>query len=181
MSLKEVLQAEKEDLTSIKRPYETAAFIIFALLFVQQLAWLIKAFYQFAFDNTTILFMSTANWCNANNQAWIARIITIDSTKWVWVIAGLLGYVLYYVLIYLLVWNYCKRHGYAKWTWTTLVVFMPGNLLFMPAYLWFVIYVFRPYIIRFIKQAVVEYKEFNPAQPFPEDIEEPQVKPNVEE
>jgi len=171
MSLKEVLQEERQDLQSIKRPYETAAFIIFMLLFIQQLAWLGKALWQFIFDSTTITFLSVANWCNANNQGWIARIVTIDSTKWVWVIAGLLGYVLYWAIIYFLVWDYCKRHGYAKWTWTTLVVFLPGNLLFMPAYMWFIVYVFRPYIMRFIKRAMVEYKQFDPNHKFEEELE----------
>lgn len=171
MSLKDTLLEEKDALQSVKRPYETVAFILFALLFIQQLAWLAKAFIQFAFDATVINFMSTANWCNANLQGWIARIVIIDSTKWVWVIAGLLAFVLYYALVYLFVWNYCKKHNLAKWTWTLFVVFMPGNVIFMPPFLWFTVYVFRPYIMRFIKKAVEEYKGFNPNHKFEEELE----------
>lgn len=180
MSFKEVVQRERADLQGVKRPYETAAFILFALLFFQQVAWLAKALFQFIFDATTITWLSTANWCNAQNQGFIARIVNVDNSAWMWVIAGLAAWVLYYVLIYFLVWDYCKRHGYAKWTWTTLVVFLPVNIIFMPAYMWYVVYVFRPYIMRFIKRGVEEYKSFDPNLQFKEEIEEP-VEEAVEE
>ena len=176
MSLKEVLQEERQDLQSIKRPYETAAFIIFALLFIQQVAWLLKAFAEFAFKWNNVTSMSAQNWCNANNQAWIGRILGIDNDNWIFVIVALAAYALYWGIIYVLVWNYCKRHGYAKWTWTTLVVFLPGNLLFMPVYMWFIVYVFRPYIMRFLKRAVMEYKQFDPNHKFLEELD-PQPEP----
>ena len=52
----------------------------------------------------------------------------------------------------------------------------------MPVYIWYAVYVFRPYIMRFIKRAVVEYKEFDPNHKFSEDIAEPVVEePVVEE
>jgi len=176
LSLKEAINHEREDLQGVKRPYETAAFLIFAILFIQQVAYLVYHLVRFAFTINNMTFMSMANVCTGNNQGFVARIVNLDSNNWIVIILGIVAFAFYYFLIYMFVWNYCKRHGLAKWTWTVLVVFFPGNLLFMPAYMWFALYVFRPYIMRFIKRAVVEYKEFDPKHKFQEEIEEPVVK-----
>jgi hypothetical protein len=115
---------------------------------------------------------STANILTQGNlQTFILRIINIDSSKWVWVIFGLLAFIGYYVLIYFFVWNYCKKNNLAKWTWSLFVVFGP-TIFLAPPFIWFAIYVFRPYIARFAKRVVVEFKEFDPNEEFPEEVEE---------
>lgn len=172
MGLKEEFNREQKDLLDVKRPYETAAFILFSLLFLQQLFYLGRNFIRFAFDNT-VTFMSTANiTVGGNLMTFVTRILNIDNTKWIYVLLGIGMWLLYYVLIYFFVWNYCKKRGLAKWTWTTFVAF--GPVIFAPPYIWFAIYVFRPYIMRFVKKAVVEFKEFDPNQEFPEELEEPE-------
>lgn len=173
MSIKEIIDQEKQDLKSVKRPYETAAFIVFAVLFVEQIGyWLLRLF-----D-----FIKNGGWFSTNlprTPLFVTRIIQIDASKWIWVLAGLAGLVLWYFLIYLLVWNYCKKNGYAKWVWTTLIVFGPGTIFLVPTYLIYVLYVFRPYVFRFVKKGVEEYKAFNPNHQFKE--EEPEPKPAPKE
>lgn len=160
MGFKESIDREKNSLMSSRRPYETAAFIIFALLMLQQLFFLFKNLFEFI---DTKLFFSTANITVVNNlQGFFNRFISIDNSKWSWVIIGVLTLVLYYFLIYIFVWRYCKKRNLAKWTWTTIVVFGP-NIFFMPAYVFYVIYVFRDYIFRFIKTVIQEYKDFDPS------------------
>ena len=56
---------------------------------------------------------------------------------------------------------------------------MPGNVIFMPPFLWFAVYVFRPYLMRFAKRAVEEYKAFDPNHKFEEEVE-PTPEPTVE-
>lgn len=68
---------------------------------------------------------------------------------------------LYFFLIYIFVWNYCKKRILAKWTRTTLVVFGPG-MFFIPAYMLYIIYIFREYISKIIKTIIEEYKAFYP-------------------
>ncbi len=175
MGLKEEFNREQKELLESKRPYETAAFILFSLLFLQQLFYLGRNFIRFAFDST-VTFMSTTNiTVGGNLMTFVTRILNIDSTKWIYVLLAIGMWLLYYVLIYYFVWNYCKKRGLAKWTWTTFVVFGPAIFL-APPYIWFVIYVFRPYIMRFIKKAVVEFREFDPNKEFPEEGEDYQSK-----
>lgn len=173
MSIKDIIDQEKEELQSVKRPYETAAFIIFAVLFIQQLAYWIRGIIQ----------LIDTGWMSLNlpgTPAFVIRIINIDTSSWLWTILGLLGLVLWYFLIYLLVWNYCKKNGYAKWVWTALIVFGPGTILLVPTYLIYAIYVFRPYVFRFIKKGVEEYKSFNPNNKFKEEKEEVKPEPKNE-
>lgn len=176
MSFKDVIKEESKDLQSVKRPYETAAFLIFAVMFIQQIGfWILRVSQQLkAIKAAAGAWNPTFSTNLPTTPAFVIRIIQIDATKWLYVFLGLVALGFWYFLIYLFVWNYCKKHGYAKWTWTVLIVFLPVNLFLMPAYVWYAIYVFRPYIMRFIKRAVVEYKEFNPNHQFLEDIEEPQ-------
>lgn len=158
MGLKENIDREKQSLMSTRRPYETAAFIIFSLLFLQQMFYLIRSLYLFAKNKT---FFSLTNITSTGNlQAFFNRTVVIDSTKWIWVILAVAFLALYYFLIYVFVWRYCKRRNLAKWTWTTLVVFGPA-LFFMPAYMFYIIYIFREYFFKFIKTVVEEYKGFD--------------------
>ncbi len=169
MGFKEVIGKEKRELTNVKRPYETVAFILFSLLVFQQLFYWVRNLINFMKASNN--WFSTANIIVGGNlQGFVVRIINVDSSKWMYVILGLLSYVLYYFLIYVFVWNYCGKRGLAKWTWTLFVVFGP-TLVLVPAYVFFVIYVFRPYLARFAKKFVAEFKEFNPNQEFPEDVE----------
>jgi hypothetical protein len=70
------------------------------------------------------------------------------------------------------VWNYCRKRGLAKWTWTTLIAFGPGAIFLVPTYLIYAVYVFRPYLFRFIRRGVDEYKKFNTDYVFSEEEEE---------
>ena len=159
MGLKENIDREKNALLSSRRPYETAAFLIFSLLFLQQLFYLGRSLFKFVKDGGNF---SVTNITSVGNlQAFFNRTVFIDSSKWSWVLLGIGLLVVYYFLIYIFVWRYCKKRNLAKWTWTTLVVFGPG-LFFMPAYMFYIIYVFREYIFKFIKTVVEEYKAFDP-------------------
>lgn len=159
MGFKENLDKEKHALLSTKRPYETAAFIIFSLLFIQQLLYLGRSLYKFVKDGGN--FSTTNITAVGNLQAFFNRTVFVDSSKWLYVLLAIGILVLYYFLIYIFVWNYCKKRNLAKWTWTLLVVFGPG-MFFMPAYMFYVLYVFRDYIFKFIKTIVEEYKAFDP-------------------
>lgn len=159
MGFRETMEREKHSLLSSKRPYETAAFIIFAILIIQQLFFLIRNLWNFIDIGGNF---STANiTVVSNHQVFFNRFVFIDSSKWLYVIVAILLLILYYYLIYRLVWKYCKKHGKAKWTWTLLIVFGP-NILFMPPYIFYAIYVFRNYFYKFIKSIVEEYKAFDP-------------------
>lgn len=177
MGFKEVLSKEKEELRKVKRPYETAAFIIFAVLFIQQILYLILRIIEFIIDIKD----AGGNWNPSISTnipsipAFVVRIIQIDATKWIFVLLGILGLVLWYYLIYLFVWNYCRKRGFAKWVWTSLIVFGPTSIFLIPVYLIYAVYVFRPYFFRFIKRGVLEYKNFTTDFQFEEDIPEPEI------
>ena len=128
MGVKDVLTREKDELVAVRRPYETAAFIIFALLMFQELFYLIRGivnFFKNGFYNTGNIGMI------AQNQGFIRRFIQLDSTKLMIVLIAMLLVLLYYALIWLLVWNYCRKQGLPKWTWTTIVVFIEPNASFI--------------------------------------------------
>lgn len=169
MSFKEEFNQEKKELVQNKRPYETAAFILFGVLFFQQIFFLFRALIQFMqkgnnnFNPTNITTIT-------NNQAFFGRIVFLDSSSWLYVILAILALCLYYFLVYLFVWKYCRTRGLAKWTWTLLVVYAPSIFL-APAYIWYAIYVFRPYIFRFIKRGIEEFKDFDPKHKFKEEVE----------
>ena len=167
MGFKEVFDKEKRDLTKVKRAYESVSFLLLALLIFQQLFWWVKNFIDFL-DPVRTNF-STANIITQGNlQGFVVRIITIDSSKWIWLIVGFIAYLGYWALMYLIVWNYCRKQGLAKWTWTLFVSFGP-TIFLAPPFIWFAIYAFRPYIARFIKRAVLEYKSFDPKTEFEEE------------
>ena len=161
MGFKDDLDREKHSLMSSKRPYETAAFIIFSLLLLQQLFYLGRSLYDFIKNGG---FFRLTNITSVGNlQAFFNRTVNIDASKWMYVIIAIALLALYYFLIYIFVWNYCKKRNLAKWTWTTLVVFGPG-MIFMPAYMLYIIYIFREYIFKFIKTIIEEYKAFDPKE-----------------
>jgi hypothetical protein len=168
MSFKEEFQKEKEDLLHNKRPYETAAVVIFGILMFQQIAFLLYRTVEYLIDlftpNTTPFFSCSG----MTTPAFFARIIGVDASSVVIVILAWASLALWYAMIYFLVFRYCQRHGMAKWTWTTLILFGP-NLIFVPPYIVFIIYVFRPYFFRFVKTVVAEYKAFDPKKKFKEE------------
>ena len=87
MGFKENIGKEKQALISTRRPYETAAFIIFSLLFLQQAFYLIRSTYLFAKNKT---FFSLTNITSVGNlQAFFNRTVFVDSTKWIWVILAI--------------------------------------------------------------------------------------------
>ncbi len=168
MGFKEELNKEMDELKKVRRPYETAAFILFAILVLQQLIYLLKYLIDFISKNSG--FLSTNGWTNANLMGFIVRIVGLGSSKWIYVILGVLAFVIYYALMYFFVWNYCKKRNLAKWTWTLLVVFGP-TIFLIPSYIWFVVYVFRPYLARFAKKMYQEFKDYDPKKPLPEEAE----------
>jgi hypothetical protein len=174
MSFKEELKKEQLDLQNSKRPYETAAFLVFAVMFLQQMAFLIYRFWNFvkASKGAATGWFSTAS---MTTPPLFSRVVSLDNSKYLYVYLAILALALWYFLIYLFVWRYCKRRGLAKWTWTLLVVFGP-TILLMPPYIFYAIYVFRPYFFRFIKTVIEEYKAYDPKIPFPEEMEEEKVE-----
>lgn len=172
MSLKEEIQKEKEDLIKNKRPYETAAAVIFAVMMFQQIAFLIYRTIEYLIDLFKTDVTPYYSCAGMTVPGFFQRIIGIDSCSVVIVIIALMALSLWYGLIYVLVFKYCKKRGLAKWTWTTLILFGP-TLLFMPPYIFFIIYVFRSYFFRFIKIIVEEYKAFDSKTKFPEEKTEP--------
>ncbi|MEC9485050.1 MAG: hypothetical protein UMR38_04150 [Candidatus Izemoplasma sp.] len=165
MNLKEQFKMERNALKNGKRPYETAAFIIFAVMLFQQMAYWWFNLFKFIQNG----------WMSTNlpsTPTFVIRIIAIDNTKWLYVILGVLGLMLWYAIIFVLVFDYCNRKGYAKWVWTSLILFGPATILFVPTYLIYAIYVFRPYIFRFIRRGVDEYKMFAGDYQFDEEKEE---------
>lgn len=178
MGIKEVLNEEIKDIKKVKRPYETAAFVLFAILLLQQVVYLGYYLIRLIAGKTT--FLSTNGWCTSNLMNYVSRIVNLDSTNWFFIVLGIAAFALYYFLIYLFVWNYAKKNNLAKWTWTLFVVFGP-TVFFIPPYIWFVIYAFRPYLARFVKRVVKEFKEFDPEKPMSEDLPDPDSEQKNEE
>ena len=172
MSLKEEFNKEAAELKQVKRPYETVAFILFGLLVLQQLIYMFKNVINFI---GSAGFVASNGWLTSNLMGFVIRILNLGSTKWIYVILAILAFVLYYFLIYILVWNYCKKNNLAKWTWTLFVVFCP-TIFLAPAYIWFAIYAFRPYLAKFAKMFVEEFKSYKPGQEEPkEKVKEPEL------
>jgi hypothetical protein len=165
MSLKSEINSEITELKQVKKPYESVAFLLFMLLLIQQLVYMIFNVVKFITNNT---FVSGNGWLTSNLMGFVARILNLGSANWIYIIFTILAYLLYYLLIYVFVWNYCKKNNLAKWTWTLFVVFGPAVFL-APPYIWFVLYVFRPYFAKFAKKFISEFKSFEPKT---ENIEE---------
>lgn len=185
MSIKEEIVKEKNQLVSVKRPFETAAALLFGIFFVQQLLYLLLNFIEYFKQIGTrndfvdaggtsynVFFSYSMNGSTPNIPVFVGRILAVDASKFFWILVSLLFLALWYGLIFLLVWNYCRKRGYAKWTWTALIAFGPGAIFLVPTYLLYAIYVFRPYMFRFIRRGVDEYKKYNQDYQFEEDQEE---------
>jgi len=137
-----------------KRPYEYVAFVLFLILFVQQIALIFIRFIQYLDRPAATRFYSTAS---LTTPGFFSRIIGLGSDSLLYVLLAFLALAFYYALIYILVYRYCDRHDYAKWTWTLLVVF-GSSIFFMAPYYFYAAFVFRPYLMRMIKGLVDEYQ-----------------------
>ncbi|AIO19724.1 hypothetical protein KQ51_01854 [Candidatus Izimaplasma bacterium HR1] len=165
MGFKDTLEKERRELKSVKRPYETVAFIIFVLMIAQNLYFLILEFINLVKNS---LFSVGNVLVQMNNATFIARFSNSFSNQWLSMIVGILLFALYWALIYYFVWNYSKNNKLAKWTWTLFVVYGPSIFLATPL-VFFVIYVFRKYFARFAKRFVEEFKNFDPNHKFEEE------------
>lgn len=160
MSVKVGVKKEIDDLVKFEKPYESVAFIVFSLLLLQQFIYLIKN----VIDFTGSAFLVSSNgWLTSNLMGFIIRILNLGPNKWVYIVLAILAYLLYYFFMYALIWKYCKKNNLAKWTWTLFVVFCP-TIFLAPAYIWFVMYAFHPYLVKFVKKLVVEFNSYQPNQ-----------------
>ncbi len=166
MGFKDTIQKERHELQSVKKPYETVAFIIFALMFLQNILFM---FVQII-DYFSTKFWSFNNFLTRmNNTGFIMRISNIfTKSQFMQMAVAILLFALYWGIIWYFVWNYCKKQKLAKWTWTLFVVYGPNIFLATPV-VFFVIYVFRPYFARFAKRFVEEFKTFDPSHEFEEE------------
>lgn len=168
MSIKDEFQKESKSLLDVKKPYETAAFVIFAIMFIQQVFYIFISIFDF-FERLGDSGMKLSDkvvsfrWGSTTNlPIFVGRILNIESANVLYMLLSFMFLGLWYVLLFFFVWNYCRKHNYAKWTWTALIAFGPANIFLVPTYLIYAIYVFRPYLFRFIKRGVEEYKQFTP-------------------
>ena len=165
MGFKDTFEKEKRELKSVRRPYESVAFIIFSLMVLQNLYFLVLEIMSLIKNK---MFFPGTFLVQMNNAAFINRIPASIGPVWLSVIVGLLLFGLYWVLIYYFVWSYCKKNKLAKWTWTLFVVYGPSIFWGTPL-VFFVMYVFREYFARFIKRFVEEFKSFDPNHEFEEE------------
>lgn len=185
MSIKEGILKEKDQLINVKRPFESAAALLFGIFFIQQMFYILLNFIEYIRQIVTrndivnaggtsykVYFSYNMNGSTPNIPVFVGRILGVDASKFFWILVSLLFLVLWYGLIYLLVWNYCRKHDYAKWTWTALIAYGPSVILFIPVYLLYAIYVFRPYVFRFIRKGIDEFKEYDSNHKFKEDLED---------
>ena len=170
MGVKEVLKKEENDLLKFKKVYESIAFLTLVVLIFQQLFYLVVNIINFA----DLGWFSVNNFATANLQAFVGRIVNINSGSVVFMIFGILAWFVYYFLLYFLVWRFANKQKMAKWTWTLFVAFGP-TLFFIPAYVWFILYSFRKPIIGVIKKIAVEYKEHNVEDDVEEEIIEEEI------
>lgn len=194
MDIKKEFLKEKEELLDVKKPYETAAFVIFAVFFLQQMFYLVinlLDFIQRISDRNNIVaqggttykvnFSYNSKAITTNIPAFVSRVLSVDPSKGFWIFMSFLFLGLWYLLVYLLIWNYCKKHGHPKWTWTALIVFGPTSILFVPTYLLYVIYVFRSYIFRFIRRGIEEFRKYDSSYQFDEEKAPEKPKKVLEE
>jgi len=182
MSFKEELQKEKNALVSVKKTFESAAFLIFSIMFVQQLFYIILRFSKYFKDigtrNDSVALGGTTysvffNFGSTPNvPLFVGRILNQGADKFFYIFLTFLFFVLWYGLIFLFVWNYCRKNNGAKWTWTALITFGPTSIIFIPTYLIYAIYVFRAHVFRFIRKGVNEYKKYNENYVFEDEVEE---------
>ena len=153
MSLKETLKHESEDLKSLKKVYETIAFLALMVLVFQQLFYLVVNLINYGKNN----FFSTANFASANLQGFVSRIVGINSNSVIFIILGILAWLAYYAALYFLVWRFAGKRDMSKWTWTLFVAFGP-TIFLAPAFIWFILFAFRYEIFGVYKKVVEDYK-----------------------
>ncbi len=161
MSFKEKFSNEAKDLRSFKKFYETIAFIVLAALILQQMFHLVWNLRNFVKND----WFTMNNVATANLQGFVGRTIGMDPTSTFWVIASIAAWVLYYVFMYFAVFNFASKRGMSKWTWTLFVLFGP-NVIFAPAYIWFILFAYRYEIYAIFRKVVKEVGESG------EDLEE---------
>lgn len=153
MSLKDSVKHGMDQLEKGKKPYETASFLLLIVLLGYQWFTTINMYLYKAVNNET--FYRTAQ---TNLPAFINRIYA-----WGNQLGGFFApvmYILYLLLVFYLVWWYCHKRGYAKWTWTLLVLFAP-NIFLIPAVVLYGAYAFRVYLYRFAKSIIEEFKAYD--------------------
>ncbi|MGI6710310.1 MAG: hypothetical protein ACOX4W_02580 [Bacilli bacterium] len=171
MSFKEKFSNEAKDLRSFKKFYETIAFIVLTALVVQQLFFLIWNGIRGFVKND---WFNTNGFTNANLQAYVARIADIDRSSVFVMIVSLIAWILYYVFMYFVVFKFSSKRGMSKWTWTLFVIFGP-NVIFAPAYIWFILFAYRYEIYAIFRKVVREVGESG--EDSKEDVEVVEAEP----
>lgn len=177
MDLKNEFKKETSALLDVKKPYETAAFVIFGVFLIQQFFYIFISIVNY-FDNLDLAGVKISDKIvffrfggAPNIPAFVTRILAVNPASAFYIFLTFLFIGLWYALIFVFVWNYCRKHNLAKWTWTAIIAFGPATLFFIPTYLIFAIYVFRPYVFRFIRKGVDEYHKYNEKYEFEEEKE----------
>jgi len=168
MGFKQVLKKEAASLKSFKKVYETVAFLALAVLIFQQLFYLVVNIINFS----RLGFFSVNNFCTSNLQGFVARIVGINNTSVVFMILGILAWFVYYFFLYLLVFRFAQKQKMAKWTWTLFVAFGP-TILFVPSYIWFILFAFRKPLMIVMKKILAEFNETEILED--EEIEEEEI------
>ena len=153
MSFKEDFSKERTNLLNFKKIYETVACLALMVLIFQQLVYLVVNIVNYS----KFGFFSTANFVSANLQSFVSRIVAINNASIIFMIFGILAWFGYYAALFFLVFRQSHKKNMSKWTWTLYVAFGP-SILFIPAYIWFILYLFRAPIINAVKKVVEEYK-----------------------
>jgi len=168
MGFKQVLKKEAASLKSFKKVYETVAFLALAVLIFQQLFYLVVNIINFS----RLGFFSVNNFCTSNLQGFVARIVGINNTSVVFMILGILAWFVYYFFLYLLVFRFAQKQKMAKWTWTLFVAFGP-TILFVPSYIWFILFAFRKPLMIVMRKILAEFNETEILED--EEIEEEEI------
>ena len=159
MSSKENVKVSKKSLIDTNKPYESVALLLFVILIAQQIIFLLISLYRFA-TGGALSFFSMAG---QTTQGFFGRIIGIDNSSGFVVLLAFLALIGFYALIYFLVFQYCEKHNYAKWTWTLIVVFGPTIFFISPMYI-YAAFVFRRYFFEFLNKMLEEFKTPKPVQ-----------------
>lgn len=173
MGFKESFNHGKEQLEKGKKPFETASFLLLVVLLGYQ--WF------------SVINMYIFKWAN-NNTAFSTRLSNLpvfvdrfyDMGNNLGNFFAPLIYIGYLLLVFILVWWYCNKRGYAKWTWTLIVLFAPSIFLVPPVVL-YAAYAFRVYLYRFIKSIILDFNNYDLAEDLAElEVEEEEYKETKE-
>ena len=102
MSIKDEIVNEKNQLISVKRPFETAAALLFLIFFVQQIFYIFLNFVEYFrqigvrndFVDTggtsyKVFFSFNMNGSTPNLPVFVGRILGVDSSKFFWILVSL--------------------------------------------------------------------------------------------